>query len=181
MNFPESRFTKPRPDCPNPDYWTAPNGQATENQITNLVKAMVIAMQPEVVLESGTHEGHTARMIAEALQFNGHGRLITIEINPDKATAAKQLLEGLPVEVVCSNNLHYKPQGTIDFIWVDGLPTPERIKEWEHFKPYLSANAVAMFHDTGPHRQFRAMLEQDKDWRIVHLPTPRGVSIGVRA
>lgn len=173
----ESKFTRPRDDCPNPELWSSPNGQATEVEITQLIKAVIIALKPRHCLEVGTHEAHTSRAIGLALKANGRGRLTTIEIDKLKSDNAKRKLIGLPVDVINTDGLYYVPE-KIDFIFVDGLPTPQRIKEWNHYKPYLNEHAIVMFHDTGPHRIFRAELDKDPDLTVVHIPTPRGVSIG---
>jgi predicted O-methyltransferase YrrM len=45
--------------------------------------ALVRALQPEHVVETGTDKGLGACVIAAALLRNGHGRLTTIDLNPD--------------------------------------------------------------------------------------------------
>ncbi len=45
--------------------------------------ALVRALQPKHVVETGTDKGLGACVIAAALLRNGHGRLTTIDINPD--------------------------------------------------------------------------------------------------
>jgi predicted O-methyltransferase YrrM len=45
--------------------------------------ALVRALQPEHVVETGTDKGLGACVIAAALLRNGHGRLTTMDINPD--------------------------------------------------------------------------------------------------
>lgn len=179
MNL-ESKYTKPRSDCPNPEYWHALDGQGTEIEISNLVASMIGALQPEVVLETGTHNADSAFLIGRALLKNGHGRLLTVELDEKKVAKAKLRLRGLPVTVIHSDSLSYQPLISIDFLWIDGLTTSERHKEWHHYKHFLSDRGVVMFHDTGPHRIFRSNLERDNELSIIHLPTPRGVSIGRR-
>ncbi len=45
--------------------------------------ALVRALQPDVVVETGTHLGLGSCVIAAALLRNGHGRLTTIDIDPE--------------------------------------------------------------------------------------------------
>jgi hypothetical protein len=45
--------------------------------------AMVRAAEPELVVETGTHLGLGSCIIAAALLKNGHGRLTTIDVDPD--------------------------------------------------------------------------------------------------
>ncbi len=53
----ESTFTPPDPDCPRPDWWHARDAQATEDEVIELVAGFVRALQPELVLETGTYLG----------------------------------------------------------------------------------------------------------------------------
>ena len=43
--------------------------------------ALIRALKPETVLEVGTAQGGSARHIAEALEANGNGRLITVDVD----------------------------------------------------------------------------------------------------
>src|SRR5271165_1617480 len=45
--------------------------------------ALVRAKQPDYVVETGTHLGLGSCVIAAALLRNGHGRLATIDVDPD--------------------------------------------------------------------------------------------------
>lgn len=182
----EAEFTAPRPDCPHPEHWHAEDAYATEAEVTGFVAAMVRAVQPEYVLETGTHTGTTARAIGQALAANGHGHLVTIERDAAKAAAAGEMLArtpgpvgaGLPVMVVHGDSLGYVPEQPIDLAWLDSA-TDARVPEFYRFRPYLSPRAVVMFHDTGPHQPLAGLLGQLRDvLDLVTLPTPRGVSIG---
>jgi predicted O-methyltransferase YrrM len=57
---------------------------------------LVRALQPEHVVETGTDKGLGACVIAAALLRNGHGRLTTIDLNPD----AGYLINGRLADVV---------------------------------------------------------------------------------
>ena len=54
--------------------------------------ALVRLTRPRLVVETGTDKGLGSLALARALQRNGQGRLVTIDINPD----AGQLLHGFP-------------------------------------------------------------------------------------
>jgi hypothetical protein len=58
--------------------------------------AIVRALQPDLVVETGTHFGLGSCVMAAALLRNGHGRLTTIDIDPD----AGYLIGGPWAEVV---------------------------------------------------------------------------------
>jgi Methyltransferase domain len=59
--------------------------------------ALVRALQPELVYETGTHLGLGSLTLAEALRRNGHGRLITFDIAPG---VGQMIHSDLPVEIV---------------------------------------------------------------------------------
>ena len=145
----ESEFTAPRPDLPHPEWWTSENHMATERELAELVAAFVVAMQPEHVLETGSHYGQTTELIGNALIRNGHGHLISIDIDDPLANVARnrcrELINNGTVEIITADSFQFVPDFKIDLLFVDG--SPERSKEFEHFIPYLSENAVILIHD----------------------------------
>jgi predicted O-methyltransferase YrrM len=145
----ESAFTAPRPDLPHPEWWTAENHMATERELAELVAAFVVAMQPERVLETGSHYGQTTELIGEALERNGHGHLVSIDIDDPLANVARnrcsRLIKAGWVEVVTADSFQFLPDFEIDLLFVDGAV--DRASEYEHFVPYLADNAVALIHD----------------------------------
>jgi hypothetical protein len=174
----EARFTPPRPDCPHPEWWTSTDVDSTECEVTALVAALVVALQPELVIETGTAFGQTAEAVGHALAVNGHGRLVTLETEPERVCFSRNRCEGLPVTVLEMSSLDYTPDGPVDFAWFDSL-TDLRHEEYLRYLPYLSCRAVAGWHDTGPQHVVRGYLD-----RLVtagtlppplYLPTPRGV------
>src|SRR4051812_32344071 len=118
---PESSWTKPREDCPHPEWWTATDGDSTETEVTELVAAFVRALQPQYVVETGTAFGQTSRAIGKALKRNGHGHLDTLEVDPHRCTQARLVTRGLPVNVIERASLEFKPTRRVDFAWFDSL------------------------------------------------------------
>lgn len=177
MLRPESDFTRPRPDCPRPERWHATDAYATEVEVTALVAAMVTALQPDFVVETGTHIGNTAEAIGRALLANGHGRLVTLEVNAGLAAGACKRCEGLPVEVVCGHSLAWSPPQPIDFAWLDS-DSLRRHEELRALLPWMHERTVIGVHDTGPQHPVRgllATLESEGLISPLYLPTPRGV------
>lgn len=173
----EGRFTKPRVDCPRPDYWHSDDPDSTEHEVTTLVRAMITALQPEYVLETGSAFGQTSAAIGEALELNGHGRLVTLEPDRSRAEHTRQRCVGLPVEVLEIPSLEYSPANPLDFLWLDSL-IHLRAEEVKRFAPMMSPRAVIGMHDTGPHHQTRGYLADIIRSGLVtkplFLPTPRG-------
>lgn len=174
----EERFTPPRPDCPHPGWWHSVDDESTEIEVTGLVAAFVRALQPEVVIETGTAFGQTAEAIGYALMVNGHGRLITIEPDPDRYAESVERVAGLPVEVVPDRVIpSLLETRSVGFAWLDSL-IPLRVGEARWLRPYLARGAIVGFHDTGPQHGYRMEVELllEEGWlRGIHLPTPRGV------
>jgi predicted O-methyltransferase YrrM len=151
---------------------------STECEVTALVAAFVVALQPELVLETGTAFGQTAKAISRALLANGHGRLVTLETDPGRVTLSRARCAGLPVQVLEMSSLDYTPDAPVDFVWFDSL-VELRPVELRRYLPYLSPRAVVGFHDTGPQHPLRHLLAPlEAEGLLVsplYLPTPRGV------
>lgn len=177
----ESAWTDPREDCPHPEYWHSPDFDGTEFEVSELVAGFVRALQPEYVVETGTHYGQTAYAIGMALMQNGHGELDTIEIDSETAMIAYGRCTrpiDLPVIVQQMSSLDFTPRMPIGFAWFDS-DIDLRLKEFERFRPYLAPGAVCGFHDTGPHKKYSEYGEAIREIPgtvSLQLPTPRGVT-----
>lgn len=172
----ESSFTAPRPDCPRPELWHAVDAYSTEVEVSELVATFVRALQPELVVETGTCVGLTALMIGQALAANGHGRLVSLEVNDELAAGARQTCAGLPVEILTMSSMDYVPGEPIGFAWFDSLLSL-RVAEFERFRPWLTAGTIVGFHDTGPQfGQYGDDVAQIPGTRSIRLRTPRGVT-----
>lgn len=176
---PESTWTKPSDWCPNPENWHATDSDSTELEVTTLVAAFVTALQPELVIETGTAWAQTAQAIGKALQTNGHGHLITHETNPQRVQACRTKLAGLPVTVNHGSSLDWTPTAPIQFAWFDSL-IPLRGPEFEHYYPWLEEGAIVGFHDSAPkHPKMQPQIEalEARGFiKPIRLRTPRGVT-----
>jgi hypothetical protein len=173
----ESRYTPPRDDCPHPEYWHCPDDESAETEISELVGAFVRAIQPDIVVETGTAWGYTAREIGWALVQNGHGRLYTLDPDGERAEHARTLCHGLPVDVIEAPSMSWTPPGPIGFAWLDSL-LPIRAAEFDYFRPHYALNAIVGIHDAGPQHGHRDEWEAIEGLRLIYLPTPRGVVFG---
>lgn len=177
---PEDRFTKPRDDCPQPDRWTSTDGQSTEIEVIELVAGFVRALQPDFVLETGTAYGACAAAIGRALVKNGQGRLVTLEVDPERVRLARVATRRLPVEVLQIASLDYLPADWIDFAWFDSLVSL-RALEFRRFLPYMHSGTIVGFHDSGSHYGLHHRIDAlvgEGLLRTIDLPTPRGVTFG---
>jgi predicted O-methyltransferase YrrM len=175
----EAAFTAARSDCPNPAYWHAPDDQATEDEVTELVAAMVRALQPEVCVESGTYTGTTTWAIGYALAKNQHGHLYSLEVDYARYRQADEQLKGhRKITIVHTSSLVWQPPAPIDFAWID-CDASRRHLVLRAWLPWMHDRTVVGIHDTGPQHPVRELLrplEAEGLLSLLDLPTPRGVS-----
>lgn len=181
----ESRFTKPREDCPHPDRWHSHDINATEDEVSEFIGGLVRCLQPDLVLETGTYKGHTALQIGRALHTNGHGKLITLEQNPGLAGDARANLAKYVefVDVLLCNSLVFAlpEDARIDLALFDSGGGDTRTREFRYFSRWMHKHTIVLFHDTA--RQHENILASvldlaDEDLILpVFLPTPRGLAI----
>lgn len=172
----ESELTRPSGFCPNPHYWHAHDGISTEVEVLELVGAFVRALQPEIVVETGTHKGFGAEAIGLALKANGHGHLYTLEVEPTVHAQAVERVDGLPVTCLLQSSLDFTPPGPIDFAWFDS-ETDIRVPEFNKYRQFMHDRTLVGFHDTAPHHIYRRELDA-LGIALLDLPTPRGVTFG---
>jgi predicted O-methyltransferase YrrM len=185
---PESRFTEPTKRCPHPERWTSTDSESTEIEVMNLVHGLVLGLQPDAILETGTAFGEMARNLCDAIEANGHGHLWSIENDPVRLAKAMTRLRpwGSTWTLIGSRSLDWTPPDDIvfDLCYFDAYYR-ERVAEFEHFRPWMRVGTICCFHDTAPGHG----IEQGDDImttiakglrhevRMIHLPTPRGLTL----
>ena len=136
-----------RPECPEPGRWIAPDGIATESDVSRFIAALVTMLKPDLVVETGAYLGHTTEAIGKALELEGRGRLIALEIAGDRALSVQERVRGLPVQVAYTDSLVWMPSGLIDLLFVDS-EYDARVEEVRRFRPLASPRCVVVAHDT---------------------------------
>lgn len=170
-----------RPECPDVSRWSAPDGVATETEVTALLAALVTALKPGLVIETGSYLGHTSEAIGRALQREARGRLLTFEIAPDRAEHVRRKVYGLPVDVVTGTAQTCNLGGErVDLLFVDS-EYDARIEEIRFFRRWASKRCVVVAHDSVVVDYKRKLADLHGLEGIVqpwlHLPTPRGLSV----
>jgi predicted O-methyltransferase YrrM len=108
--------------------------------------ALVRALEPELVIETGTDKGLGAVVLADALLRNGHGRLMTIDVNP----AAGYLVSGRWAEVTDyvqgnSHDVLRRIREPIDIFIHDSLHTAAHERgEYECIRPRLTDRSLVL-------------------------------------
>jgi predicted O-methyltransferase YrrM len=143
-----------------------------------MVAGVIRGLQPRYVVETGSAWGQTAEAIGKALLRNGHGLLDTIEPDSERAVRTTVRTEGLPVRVHRVSSMDFVPAMTIDFAFFDSL-LELRIPEFWRYHRFMRVGTIVAFHDTRPGRDLRWQLEELAPvLRIMHMPTPRGITFG---
>jgi predicted O-methyltransferase YrrM len=175
----------------NNDYWHCQDGDSTEIEVSMLVAALVRAHQPELVIETGTAWGQSTRLIGDALVANGHGRLVSLEIEEQRLRYSRwychELICNGVVHIADIKSLEYDPVDRVDFLFSDSN-YELRVPELEHYSQWMEKDALIVFHDTAPghgvhrdseSRDLQTQIEQAQGdrFRNIRLHTPRGVTI----
>lgn len=153
------------------DLFSTINMGSTEVETINFINAIVYSFKPKIALETGTHFGSGAIAIANALEANGFGKLITIEPYANFVSIAKNNLQNTEllhrVDIIQDYSFNfiesYKGE-PFDFVFFDS--DASRAEEFNMIlrKNLFSENAVCIFHDTSAkrHLTFKADPEYVK-------------------
>ncbi len=182
---PESVYTSESDWCPCPGNWHAFDEQATELEVIEGITGLIRMMQPELVVECGTHVGLMAQAMGTALRVNGHGELYTYEIEPGFYKTALMKCQGLPVHLfnLPSEQAKFPDGTTIDFAWIDGKIN--RDEDFLHLHQWMRPGTIVGFHDTAPHHEY--IRDRVYDLERVGLietltfRTPRGLTLAAVA
>lgn len=176
----ESVYTAARPAwCAEPERWHAPDGDSSEFEVLELCAAFIRALQPEVVVETGSAFGFGAAMMGAALKANGRGRLYSLEIDIGRYSQACERCKGLPVEIVHADSMLWHPPDGIGFAFFDSRPQL-RAAEFCRYRPHMVPGAIVAFHDIAPHHTVGPrvhQLEREGLLKALRLRTPRGIAI----
>ncbi len=147
----QQEYHKPTPECPHPERWHMYDSMSAEVEVLDFLKALVITVKPELVLETGTFSGLSTLHIAEGLKVNGVGRVITCECDPKVfASAQKRFASsglGEWIEARNESSLETKLDGKIDLLFCDS-DAPLREQEVRRFLPQINAHGLIVMHDS---------------------------------
>ena len=171
-------------ECAHPQRWSMYDPMTAEVEVLEFLRCLVTTIKPELVVETGSFSGISTLWIAEGLKQNGHGKVITCEIDPLVYANAKQRFEASDVApwIECRNesSLEMKVEGTIDLFFSDSEPSI-REQEVRRFLPQINPYGIIAVHDASSHlkrvRKFMLALETEGLLSVVLLPTPRGLAL----
>jgi predicted O-methyltransferase YrrM len=152
-----------------------------------LLHALVLNYKPAHILETGTENGYTAAVMGHACRENGFGSVTTIELHTDQAADAVHNINevGLTdwVDVNVSDSLEFigNLQLPVDFALIDSV-IGLRLTEIKMLIPKMRKGSMIVTHDTAPNHPMRDVYQLQRDldslgYRVIHIPSPRGLSL----
>lgn len=161
--------------------WLCPiYGPSAELELLDFLYFLVRLLKPELVVECGSHVGLASYALGRAIQDNGHGEVITSDINAECSNIAAKRCEGLPVTVNhCS--AFGLPIELADFLFLDfdnpeGSPRPVdevRLEALRMAKP----GSLVLVHDTRHEPHLAEGIEKTEKQFINFKQTWRGFSL----
>lgn len=174
------------------------NDAGTEVEVSELLYDLVRILKPQTILETGTHVGISSSFMAQALEDNKKGELLTFEIESIHRNNALLLWEDLRLKnritSYLQSSLTYVPPKDmkIGLLFLDSEPQL-RYDEFVKFWDYVIPGGYIIIHDLNrclghtdkvihdmydwPWGDFRETLgPYMKNFQVqtMSLPTPRG-------
>jgi len=179
---PKPEYHRATRECPHPERWSMYDSMTAEVEVLEFLRALVTTLKPELVVETGTFLGISTLRIAEALQANGFGKVVTCEYDPLVFARAEERIggSGLSEWIECRNqsSLELQVPGRIDLLFSDS-DMSVREQEVRHFLPQMNPNGLILMHDASSHlkivREAALKLESEGLLSVLLLPTPRGL------
>ena len=130
--------------------------QPTDMRATDriMIYALVRGLRPVRALEIGVRWGGSARIITNAMEDNGEGRLVgvdpqveTFRAKPRDLHGRYELIRGYSPEVI--PRAIESLGGPADFVFIDALHTHDAVlADFRGVMPHLAAGAHILVHDT---------------------------------
>ena len=154
------------------------NGGGTEIESLNLLRSFIRLFKPSLVLETGTWNADGTVALGTALKENGFGKLISLEIDCQKAEKAKEKIQRLGlseyVEVINQSSLDFienldTTKYKFDFAFFDSLPSLRPIEFKKFYGRGVLTDLIA-FHDTSRLREKTYIVKREpQDEFVRHL------------
>ena len=172
------------PECPQPQHWSMIDSMTAELEVLEFLATMVTTIKPRLVVETGSFLGVSTLWIAEGLERNGFGRVISCEYDPVVFAKAQEKIATSPlrsrIELRNESSLEMVVHGTVDLLFSDS-DMPIREQEVTRFLPQMNPHGLILMHDASSHlkvvREAALSLERKGLLSVLLLPTPRGLVV----
>jgi predicted O-methyltransferase YrrM len=161
------------------------DSMTAEYEVLEFLRTLVTTIKPDLVVETGSFLGVSTLWIAEGLERNGFGRVVSCEYDPVVFAKAQEKIATSPlrgrVDLRNESSLEMVVHGTVDLLFSDS-DMPIREQEVTRFLPQMNPHGLILMHDASSHlkvvREAALSLERKGLLSVLLLPTPRGLVIG---
>lgn len=175
-------YHRATPECRHPERWSMYDSMTAEYEVLEFLRTLVTTVKPELVVETGSFLGVSTLWIAEGLERNGFGRVVSCEYDPVVFARAEEKIAASPlrsrIDLRNESSLEMQVPGTIDLLFSDS-DMPIREQEVTRFLPQMNPDGLILMHDASSHlkvvRDAALNLEQRGLLSVLLLPTPRGL------
>jgi predicted O-methyltransferase YrrM len=182
--FVQPEWVPPTPECPHPERWHMLDAQSAELEVLDFLKSLILLLKPDLIVETGTFIGHSALVMAQALETNGRGRLVTIEYDAVVFEKAKENIASSNlrrrIEYRNGSSLEQTIDGPIDILYSDS-DVNIREQEVRKFLPQIRPGGLVLIHDASSHfkvvRAAALRMEEEGLLSVVLLSSPRGLCL----
>lgn len=175
-------YHRATPECRHPERWSMYDSMTAEYEVLEFLRTLVTTVKPELVVETGSFLGVSTLWIAEGLERNGFGLVVSCEYDPVVFARAEEKIAASPlrsrIDLRNESSLEMQVPGTIDLLFSDS-DMPIREQEVTRFLPQMNPDGLILMHDASSHlkvvRDAALNLEQRGLLSVLLLPTPRGL------
>jgi predicted O-methyltransferase YrrM len=177
-------YHRATPECPEPRRWRMYDSMTAEFEVLEFLRTLVTTLKPKLIVETGAFLGVSTLWMAEGLERNGEGRIVSCEYDPVVYAKAQEKIAASAlskwIELRNASSLAMQVEGTIDLLFSDS-DLDIREQEVRRFLPQMNAHGLILMHDASSHpgtvRDAAKRLEAEGLLSIILLPTPRGLVI----
>ena len=177
-------YHRATPECPHPERWSMFDSMTAEAEVLEFLCTLVTTLKPELIVETGSFLGVSTLWMAEGMQRNGFGKIISCEFDPVVFVRAQEKIAASPlatwIELRNESSLEMRIDGTIDLLFSDS-DMPIREQEVKRYLPQIRPHGLILMHDASSHlktvRDAALKMEAEGLISVVLLPTPRGLVI----
>src|SRR5258708_16504955 len=109
--------------CPHPERWSMYDSMTAEYEVLEFLRTLVTTLKPDLVVETGSFLGVSTQGIAEGLERNGFGRVVSCEYDPLVFAKAQEKIASSPlptrIELRTESSLELDRYGTTDLLSSD--------------------------------------------------------------
>jgi predicted O-methyltransferase YrrM len=165
-----------------PANWSMPEWEAA------MLYAITRATKPKTILELGTYLGYSAACMLDALEENGHGRIVTLDFKQQMSADSKLATSYRVFPLTCDGLAFSRSLAfPVDMIFEDGSYTVEVTSEFlKNCLPHLKSDGIVIAHDVAFPEMgelvtegLRLSLGEDVE-RIVIENSPCGLGLWVK-